>query len=361
MTNNDVSPDEKVRASLGRYQERFQPARADWASVEARHASHRASRHSKDRPWWKLKLTTMAVFVPTLAAMVIVMNLAHITVGVGQTQAQARSAPPEPPYAFVTTRPSFPAGSTMAAIQAQGFITVGVKDDQPGFGFKDPVSGTWSGYDIEMAKLTAAGIFGGDPRKVAGKIHFVPVISADRESFIESGRVDLVIATYTITSERKQFVDFAGPYFRAHQDIMVKAGDASIKSVADLNGRDVCTVKGSTSYQNLRTAAPHAQLTLLDIYSACAHELAAGRVEAVTTDNVILAGLVHQYGFIFKLLNSPFSDEPYGIGLKKGDELFRAFLNQRLITLDDDGDNTLAANYALQGIQGYVPPPIDNQ
>jgi glutamate transport system substrate-binding protein len=362
LTNNDVSHDEQLRAALGRYEGRFEPARPDWEAVAARHKARHAAgqpaprRHQ--RRVWMFNLRLVAVAVPAVAVVVIVANFASVSIHLGQSPAQAKSTPAAPPYRPVTPRPTFPAGSTMAAVQTRGFIRIGVKDDQPGFGFKDPTTGAWSGFDIETAKLMAAGIFGGDVNKVENKILFVPIVSAAREADLKSGAVDLVIATYTINAAREQIVDFAGPYFRAQQDIMVKTADTAITTVADLNGRKVCTVKGSTSYTNLLAAAPHAQVTLLATYSGCAQQLAAGKVDAVTTDNVILAGLVHENGFIFKLVNSPFSDEPYGIGLKKGDEALRAYLNERLAMIEADGDWTLAETYALQGIQGFTPPPI---
>jgi glutamate transport system substrate-binding protein len=356
MTNKDVSQEEQLRAVLGRYQERFEPAQPDWVTIEACQRSRRRARGN--RAWRNVKLTTLAIVLPVLAAVVIVVNIVPVSIDFGQSRAQARSAPAAPSYRPVFPRPSFAPGSTMAVIGARGFIRVGVKSDQPGFGFKD-ATGRWSGFDVEIAKLMAAGIFGGDINQVQSKIVFVPVISADREAELQAGTVDIVIATYTITAARQQSVDFVGPYFRAEQDIMVKADNVSIKGVSDLDGRKVCTVGASTSYQNLLVAAPAAEITLVDTYSACARQLEAGRVDAVTTDNVILAGLVHEHGFIFKLVNSPFSDEPYGIGLKKGDATLRAFLTDRLAAIEADGDWTLAQSYALQGIQGFTPPPIN--
>ena len=226
--------------------------------------------------------------------------------------------------------PTFAAGTTMAALQAKGKITVGTKFDQPGFGQKNPTTNQVEGFDVEIAKLVAVGIFGGTTQSVASKINFVEAVSAVRETVIENGTVDLVIATYTINDTRKQRVGFAGPYYLAHQDTMVKKDDNSIKSVTDLNGKKVCTVAGSTSEKNLRAKAPSSQVTLLPTYSQCAEELSNGRVVAETTDAPILAGLVQKSNGAFKLVNATFTDEPYGIGLKKGDQGFRNFLNDRL-------------------------------
>src|SRR3954452_17853961 len=186
--------------------------------------------------------------------------------------------------------PTFPAGSTMDGIQKKGKLVVGTKFDQPLFGLKNPTNGKVEGFDVEIANLIAKGIFGND---ITGKVDFVEAVSKNREPFIQNGTVDIVVATYTINATRKQVVDFAGPYFIAHQDIMVKKGDTSIKSVTDLNGKKVCSVQGSTSIKNLQTQAPQADTSItFDTYSKCAKALSDGRVQAVTTDNVILAGLV---------------------------------------------------------------------
>jgi glutamate transport system substrate-binding protein len=257
--------------------------------------------------------------------------------------------------------PTFPAGTTMAALQAKGKITVGTKFDQPGFGQKNPTNGQVEGFDVEIAKLIAAGIFGGTPQSAASRINFVEAVSAVRETVIESNTVDIVVATYTINDARKQRVGFAGPYYLAHQDVMVKKDDNSIKSVTDLNGKKVCTVAGSTSEKNLRAKAPQSEVTLLPTYSQCAEELSNGRVVAVTTDAPILAGLVQQSNDAFKLINAPFTDEPYGIGLKKGDQAFRDFLNSRLETIEKNGQWTTAYKDTLGklGLPTPEPPPID--
>ena len=257
--------------------------------------------------------------------------------------------------------PKFDEGTTMAALQKEGKIVVGVKFDQPGFGQSNPATGKVEGFDIEIAKLVAAGIFGGSAADAESKIEFKESVSKNREPFIQNGEVDLVIATYTINDTRKEVVDFAGPYFVAEQDTMVKKDDTSIKSVDDLNGKKVCTAKGSTSEKNLRAKAPRADVTLFDTYSQCAEALTDGRVVAVTTDNTILAGLVQASNDSFKLVKAPFSDEPYGIGLKKGDEELREFLNNRLEEIFDSGEWEKAFESTLGriGLDTPEPPKLD--
>ena len=257
-------------------------------------------------------------------------------------------------------RPTFPEGSTMANIQSKGKLVVGTKYDQPGFGQQNPTTGKVEGFDVEIAKLLAVGIFGGDAKSVEGAVQFVETVSKNREPFIQDGKVDVVVATYTINDARKQVVDFAGPYFVAKQDIMVKSEEGNIRGVADLNGKKVCTVKGSTSEKNVRAKAAQADVSLFDTYSQCAEALRDGRVQAVTTDDTILAGLVSASDRAFKLVEAPFSEEPYGIGLKKGDEAFRKFLNDRLEEIYADG-GWAAAFRATLGKLGLKsePPKVD--
>lgn len=257
--------------------------------------------------------------------------------------------------------PEFPAGSTMAALQEKGKLVVGVKFDQPGFGLNNPTTNEVEGFDIEIAKLIAAALFGGTAEDAASKIEFIEAVSKNREPYIQEGRVDLVVATYTINDTRKQVVDFAGPYFVAEQDIMVKADDDSIKAVGDLNGKKVCTVKGSTSEKNLRAQAPQADVTLFDTYSQCAEAMTDGRVVAVTTDNTILAGLVQASSGAFKLIEAPFSEEPYGIGMKKGDDALRTFVNDTLEDLFESGDWAEAFESTLGAIGLDTPeaPEVD--
>ncbi|HVL93042.1 MAG TPA: glutamate ABC transporter substrate-binding protein [Acidimicrobiales bacterium] len=261
--------------------------------------------------------------------------------------------------------PQHAAGTTMAELQSAGSMTIGVKFDLPGFGLRNPTTGEVEGFDVEIGKLMAAAVFGGTADEAGEKVKFVEAISANREPFLENGQVDLVISTYTINDARKQRVGFAGPYFVARQDIMVKSSDTSINSVEDLNGKNVCTVRGSTSEKNVRAQAPQANVTLFDLYSQCAEALGDGRVAAVSTDNTILAGLVQaraaQGGDPFKLVEAPFSDEPYGIGLAKGDEAFRTFLNDRLEEIFANGEWAEAFESTLGqlGLRTPEPPTVD--
>jgi glutamate transport system substrate-binding protein len=251
----------------------------------------------------------------------------------------------------------FEAGTTMAELSEQGSITIGTKYDQPGFGLLNP-DGVPEGFDVEIGKIIAAelGI-------AAEDIEWVETVSANREPFIQNGQVDLVIATYTINDARKQLVDFAGPYYLAGQDIMVAAGNPlAIEGPDDLAGKNVCSVEGSTPAQNIRDNYPEAQLTLFDVYSKCADALTNGQVDAVTTDNVILTGLVAGNPEGFELVGAPFTEEPYGIGLELGDTDFRNFVNDVLEESFENGawadawDRTAGS---ITGEEAPEPPSVD--
>ena len=251
---------------------------------------------------------------------------------------------------------SFAEGTTMARLKEAGTVTVGTKFDQPLFGLKN-LEGKPEGFDVEIAKLIA-GEMGIAPDKVV----FSEAVSANREPFIQQGKVDYVVATYTINDERKKVVDFAGPYYEAGQDIMVAKGNPEgIAGPDDLAGKKVCSVTGSTPAENIRENYPEAKLTEFDVYSKCAEALKNGQVQAVTTDNVILLGLISKDQEAFELVGKPFTKEPYGIGLKKGDTEFRNFINDTLEKIEQDG-RWLAAWDATAGKVAPAkptPPAVD--
>jgi glutamate transport system substrate-binding protein len=289
-------------------------------------------------------------YAATLGALGLV--LAGCSSEAGQQAAEATSNAPE-----VAQDVQFPAGSTMARLAEAGTITIGTKFDQPGFGLANP-QGVPEGFDVEVAKIVAGGL-GIAPEDIEWK----ETVSANRESFIQNGDVDIVVATYTINDARKQLIDFAGPYYVAGQDIMVATGNPlGIEGPDDLAGKRVCSVEGSTPAQNIRDNYPEAQLTLFDVYSKCADALRNGQVDAVTTDNVILTGLVQGGQGAFELVGNPFTEEPYGIGLKKGDDDFRGFINDTLDQSFQDGSWAAAWDRTAGAITGEPapqPPTID--
>lgn len=252
-----------------------------------------------------------------------------------------------------------PAGSSVEAIKNEGKITIGVKYDVPLFGLKNPTNNEIEGFDVEIGKIIAGNIFGAGAED---KIEFVEAVSKNREPFIQDGTVDLVISTYTINATRKEVVDFAGPYYVAGQDILVKKDNTTIKGVDDLNGKKVCSVTGSTSLKNVQEKAPQADVsTVFDKYSLCVEALNDGRVEAVTTDDIILLGFVAEDPDNLKVVGNPFTQEPYGIGLKKGDQALRDFVNDSLEAAYADGSwaEAFEATVGTSGVDAPTPPPVD--
>jgi len=224
----------------------------------------------------------------------------------------------------------FEAGTTMAELNEAGTITIGTKFDQPLFGQVD-ADGDPQGFDVEIAKLIAAKL--GIPET---GIVWTETVSANREPFIQSGEVDIVVATYTINDKRKEVISFAGPYYNAGQDLLVLAGNPEgIEGPEDLEGKPVCTVSGSTSEANI--AEYTTNVTALSGYADCLEPLRSGAAVALTTDNVILAGLAEANDPEFEVVGNPFTEEPYGIGLAKDDTEFRNWINDVLEEAFEDG------------------------
>ncbi|WP_370942990.1 glutamate ABC transporter substrate-binding protein [Amycolatopsis sp. cg5] len=213
-------------------------------------------------------------------------------------------------------------------------ITIGVKDDQPGLGKKDATTGQYSGFDIEIARMVAASLgFGKD------QIEYKAIPSANREQAITNGDVAYYVGTYTINDKRKAQISFAGPYFQAGQDLLIRADDTSITSKDTLKGKKVCSVTGSTPIQNVRTQKLTEDANIVEFqgYSQCVDKLLTKDVDAVTTDDAILKGFAAQDKSAMKVIGQPFTKEPYGIGLGHDDKALRDKINDTLQKALDDG------------------------
>jgi glutamate transport system substrate-binding protein len=205
-------------------------------------------------------------------------------------------------------------GSTGTGDGGGSGLKVGIKFDQPGLGLKQ--GSEFTGMDVDVAKF-----IGKELGVDAADIEFIQAPSAQRETLLETGQVDMVVATYSITDARKEKVAFAGPYFIAGQDLLVRADDTSITGPDTLDGKKLCSVTGSTSAQKVKDTVPGVNLQEFATYSECVTALASGAIDALTTDDTILAGYAaqDQYKGKLKVVGQPFSEERYGIGLKKGD------------------------------------------
>ncbi|MFB0631414.1 glutamate ABC transporter substrate-binding protein [Streptomyces sp. AB3(2024)] len=213
-------------------------------------------------------------------------------------------------------------------------ISIGIKFDQPGIGMRE-ADGTFTGFDVDVATYIAKEL-GYKPNE----IEFKQVYSSDRELLLQYNEVQFVAASYSINAKRQEKVDFAGPYFVAHQDLLVRADDGSITKGEDLNTKRLCSVTGSTSAENVKNnLAPKASVLELGGYSECIVALQDGLVDAMTTDNSILAGYSARKGNEgkFKLVGLRLSNENYGIGVKKGNNDLQRKINTALTKMVSDG------------------------
>ncbi|MEU0288742.1 glutamate ABC transporter substrate-binding protein [Streptomyces sp. NPDC005908] len=237
----------------------------------------------------------------------------------------------------------------------KGKITIGIKFDQPGLGQKTPQG--YAGFDVDVATYVAKKLGYNEDQ-----IEWKESKSADRETMLQRGDVDFIAATYSITPERQEKVDFAGPYLLAHQDVLLRADDDKIKSPEDLNDAKLCSVTGSTSAQNVKEKlAPKAQLQNYPTYSACLTGLQNGAIDALTTDDSILAGYASQSQFKgkFKLGGFKMTNENYGIGVKKGSDL-KDKINEALEAMVADGawDTAVKDNFGPANYKNEQAPKI---
>ncbi|MPZ92256.1 MAG: transporter substrate-binding domain-containing protein [Actinobacteria bacterium] len=221
-----------------------------------------------------------------------------------------------------------PEGTPMAEWQEEGSVTIGVKFDVPPFGFENPQSGEVEGFDIDMGNYIADRL-GVEPE-------FIEAISDNRIPFLEDGTADLILSTMTITTDRDAEIDFSRPYYVAQGRILVPEG-SDIAGIDDLGqGTSVCTAIGSTYEATLSDQAPDAQLDLVDSYSECFELLQNGSVDAVSTDDVILTGMVIQDESL-QLVGDPLTTEPYGVGVAEGETEAADFLSETVEMSFDDG------------------------
>jgi ABC-type amino acid transport substrate-binding protein len=236
------------------------------------------------------------------------------------------------------TMPKFEVQTFMYAIQVKGKVRIGTQEDNPPFSVKNPATGKWDGFDADVGRELAKAIFGAtdDPDKF---IEWVPVTSPTRIPSLTDNKADVIIKTFTITEDRKKQIDFSDVYFKTGQRILVKKSNDTIKEVADLGGKTFCAQRGTTSEQNVLKAAPTAKFFPAGSYPECLLALQQGSIDAVSTDETILFGLVKQDSNT-KIVGKYFSEEPYGIGVKKNDgdrNAFIPFLNTWVAKFISDG------------------------
>ncbi|MFX3623350.1 MAG: glutamate ABC transporter substrate-binding protein [Ectobacillus sp.] len=225
-----------------------------------------------------------------------------------------------------------PAKNALEQIKKRDKLIVGVKYDTNLFGLKNPSTGKVEGFDVDVAKALAKDLLG-DEKKVELK----EVTSKTRIPMLKNGDIDMIIATMTITEERKKEVDFSDVYFKAGQALLVKKG-SPIKGIEDVKkGVKVLAVKGSTSSQNIRAKAPEATVLEFENYSEAFTALKAGQGDALTTDNSILYGMQKQDPN-YQIVGDIFTDEPYGIAVRKGEKELVDAVNKFLKKVKENGE-----------------------
>lgn len=239
----------------------------------------------------------------------------------------------------------------------EGKLTIGIKYDQPGLGLRTK-DGSFTGFDVAVAEYVA-GKLGVQPDGIT----FKEAPSAQRETLIENGQVDFIVATYSINDKRKEKVDFAGPYYVAGQSLLVRADNTDITGPESLTGnKKLCSVKGSTPAQNVKEKyANEVQLQEFDTYSLCVEALRNGAVDALTTDDIILAGFAAQAPGQLKVVGDTFSTENYGIGLAKGDQETRDQINDAIEEMISSGawETALKENFGAAEFSPSPAPQVD--
>lgn len=250
----------------------------------------------------------------------------------------------------VATDVSLEGSPTFDAMSERGGVVVGVKNDQPGLGYEDATTGERTGFDVDIARWVAASLgFDED------QIEYVTIPSANREQALVNGDIDYYVGTYSITDTRKELIDFAGPYFLTGQGLLVAADNEDINGPDDLEGKIVCSVTGSTPLQRIRDEFNPGDTVEYDTYSQCVEQLLAGSVDAITTDEAILAGYVAQRPDELKIAGEPFSEERYGIGVAKGDTVMVEHINTLLTDGGDVWTALFEEHLAPAGITGEQP------
>src|SRR5512133_2481634 len=219
---------------------------------------------------------------------------------------------------------------TLAEVKKKGVLVAGVKDSLPPFGYIDEKTRTIIGYDIDFINAIA--------RKLGVKVELKPVTSASRMPQLQEGNIDIIAATMTKNPERAKQIDFSHTYFFTGQKFITKKG--SVKGLKDLEGKKIGTAKGSTSEQNVKKAIPTATVLSFDDYPQAFLALQQGKVQAVTTDEAILAGILAKAPTKgqFEIPDLQISDEPYGLGMRKGDKNFVDFVNKTIIEMEKTGE-----------------------
>jgi glutamate transport system substrate-binding protein len=244
---------------------------------------------------------------------------------------------------------AIPAGSLMAQIKQRGTMNIGGTDAGPVFSIRDPVTGKLTGFDADLSMMLAKYIIG----KPSTKLSLTTVDT--REAMLQNNTVDAVFATYTITAPRAQKVDFAGPYYSSGDAIMVKKDNTAITKIGDLNGKTVATEGNSTAAISIKKFAPTAKITLFQDDASCVAAVRQGRTDAYVLDQGILLGDATKVADV-KVVGTPFTTEPYGIGVPKQHPEMKTFVNQWLQQIEAAGLWTKLYSATIGKVATGTPP-----
>ncbi|WP_336660888.1 glutamate ABC transporter substrate-binding protein [Leucobacter sp. USHLN153] len=235
-----------------------------------------------------------------------------------------------------------------------GKLVIGVKEDQPGFGMRDSATGERSGFDIDLSKWVGAELgFAEDD------LEFVLVPSQSREQSLQNGDADLIIGMYTISDKRKELVDFAGPYMADGQSILVREDYDDIKGESDLAGHKVCSITGSTPIQYIKENHPDAETVEFDNMAQCVEALTSKQVDAVSTDEKLLVGYTTLVPGELKVVGDRFTEEGFGIGIAKGNDSLRHYINDLLAENTDVLEKIYDDNLGASGTS-FEKPQIND-
>lgn len=244
-----------------------------------------------------------------------------------------------------------PAGSTMREIQDRGRLIAGVSADSHLLGSRNPLSGKIEGFDIDMVKAVAKAILGD-----ANAYELRVITAADRIPVLADQNVDIVVRNMTINCERWKEIAFSSVYYESGQKILVRRGSEAT-AITDLKDQKVCAPNGTSSMQNLINEAPDAIPVGADNHTGCLVLFQRGDVDAITGDDTVLAGLAAQDPYAFVPKQEPFTAEPYGIGVNRGNTDLVRFINATLDQLRTSGEWTKIYNRWLAGPLGAAPEP----
>src|SRR5215218_10067137 len=241
------------------------------------------------------------------------------------------------------------AAEAVENIKARGRLIVGLDSGSNLCSFRDPVTGEITGFDVDVAGEVARDIFG-TPSQVEYRI----LSSADRVTALQNNQVDIVVKTMSITCERKKLVNFSTVYLVANQRILAPR-DSTISQASDLSGKRVCAVKGTTSLQRIQEISPSPIVMQVVTWADCLVALQQRQVDAVSTDDAILAGLVAQDPYLH-IVGPSMNEEPYGIGINLENTGLVRFVNGTLERVRRGGTwNTLYRKWLT--VLGPAPAP----